>query len=161
MENLTLTLSCSGSADAIARVLAAIANLREAAPAPSPTREAQGFRLTVTETGANSGLVVTLNLDQFREFVEGMDPLYRKGVRLLADKGIVSWDELHKIGIDKPGHFKSRTSVRARNVLGMDRRVQFAAYYYRIEKGWKVWYLGVPETTLASMREYYRLSPLN
>ncbi|MEA3031004.1 MAG: hypothetical protein QOJ53_2247 [Sphingomonadales bacterium] len=161
MENLTLTLSCSGSADAIARVLAAIANLREAAPAPSPTREAQGFRLAVTETGANSGLVVTLDPDQFREFVEGMDPLYQKGVRLFADKGIVSYDELGKVGIDNPGHFKSRTSVRARNVLGMKRRVQFAPYYYRIEKGGKVWHLGVPEATLASMREYYGLSPQN
>ncbi|MBV8686748.1 MAG: hypothetical protein JOZ90_03780 [Alphaproteobacteria bacterium] len=149
----TVTLSFSGSTGAISQLLALVAKLESAEPNASLVVEDSN---EIPYAGPNAGVPVTLTEAQFKAFYEGIDPLYQKGVKLIAAKGgTVSCDELAAKGIDNPGHFKSRTSVRARTVLKMDRRVQFATYFSKMVKGEKRWFLRVPAATLAAMRSYF------
>jgi hypothetical protein len=151
LDNVTITFS--GSAAAISQLLATVAHSQPA------TASGAGGDLEEPYSAPNSGPLVSLDRAQFAAFFEGMDPRYQEGVRLIWERGgSVAWRELEAKGIRSPGHFKSRTSLRARKVLRLNGRVQFASYFQRTENGEQSWHLKVTPTTLASMKAYFAAS---
>ncbi|MEA3014422.1 MAG: hypothetical protein QOD42_2967 [Sphingomonadales bacterium] len=160
-DSVTVTLSYTGSLAAITQLLAAMPQLGDGevsaatrVPAATPAKDDR----EEPYAGPNSGVPVSLDGKQFEAFYRDMDPLYQKGVRLLAARGgTISCDDLIAKGIGNPGHFKSRTSLRARTVLGLNRRVQFATYFSKVVKGHRRWYLRVPPGTLASMKAHFAM----
>jgi len=109
------------------------------------------------EVPINSGTLIDLPADLVGQFFSPIDPLYQKGVRLFAEKGApVAWSELEAIGIERPGHFKSRMSLRAKKVMGSKVRVQFCRYVPDVAPdGSARWVMEVSPTTLASLRTFF------
>lgn len=98
--------------------------------------------------------VAELTYRQVRQWMEGASAKTRAGLRVFAEHGpTVHVRTLVDAGIENPGHFQSRTTIRTRTVTGKKK-----AYLL----GFDNWESGegnyaVTRTTYMSLRRYFQL----
>ena len=98
--------------------------------------------------------VAELTYSQVRQWMEGASAKTRAGLRVFAEHGpIVHVRTLVDAGVENPGHFQSRTTIRTRTVTGKKKAFLL---------GWDDWEGGegnyaVTPTTYLSLRRYFQL----